>query len=387
MSSDRLRIGLIGVAHRAAIAKHWDADDRARVVAGADINEAFLSTFHEEYAHNEPVATSDYREMLARDDIDAVGVFTPDNWHHEHAVAALEAGKHVFVEKPMAIQTEHCDHMLDAWRRSGRRFMVGMNMRYMDTFLTLKQIMESGEIGDIKAVWVRHFVGMGGWYYFHDYRANHEGSTGLLLQKGSHDIDMVHFLTGRYTQRVTAMGALDYYGGDKPDDLRCEDCDEKDTCTDYSDRPGKTMCCFRKEVDVEDHNMVLMDLGDVRATYLQCNYAAQTDRNYLAIGTRGEAELSGNTVTVRTQKGNKGRARTPSRFASASYDVGAVAGGHGGADPRLCRAFLDLVLEGRKAVATPEAGRMTVAVGCAATESLRGGCVPIDVPQAPRSES
>jgi len=194
---------------------------------------------------------------------------------------------------------------------------------------------------------------------------------------------MIHFLTGRYTNRVVAMGALDYYGGERPNDLRCEDCPDKDTCTDYSERPRKTMCCFRGEVDVEDHNMVMMDMGDIRATYLQCHYASHTDRNYLVIGTNGEAELSGSEITVRTQKGNKGKARTPSRFATASYNVGANEGGHGGADPRLCKAFLDLIIDGKETVATPEAGRMTVAVGCAATHSIRNGSMPLDIPPLP----
>ena len=383
MSAERLRIGLIGVTRRAGIAKHWDDDPRAEVVAGADIYDDALDEFREQYKDRELFVTKDYRELVERDDVDAIGVFSPDNWHAEHAIAALWAGKHTFTEKPMAIRTEDCDEMIRAWRESGKQFMVGMNMRYMDQFLALKQIMESGEIGEIKAVWVRHFVGMGGWYYFHDYRANREGSTSLLLQKGSHDLDMIHFLTSRFSNRVVAMGARDYYGGDKPDDLRCENCEEKDTCATYSDRPKKTMCCFRREVNVEDHNMVLMDLGDIRASYLQCHYAAQTNRNYLAIGTFGEAELSGNTVTVRTQKGNKGRARTHSRFATATYEIGATEGGHGGADPRLCKAFLDLVSDGKEAATTPEAGRMTVAVGCAAAHSIRNGNVAVEISALP----
>ena len=379
MSSQPVRIGLIGTAHRAGIAQHWESDPRAAVVAGADIVPEYLDAFREKYAQNDPFTTEDYRVLLARDDVDAIGVTTPDNLHAEHAVAALEAGKHVYLEKPMAILTEDCDRILDAWRRSGKCLMVGMNMRYMDMFLTLKRIMDSGEIGDVKALWVRHFVGFGGWYYFHDYRANRRGSTGLLLQKGSHDIDMIHFLTGRFTRRVTAMGSLDYYGGDKPDDLKCEACDEKDTCTDYSEREAKTQCCFRQEVNVEDHSMALMDLGDIRASYLQCNYATQTNRNYLVLGTRGEAELSDNTITVRTDKANEKRAVAHSKFNSATYDIGETHGGHGGADPRICKAFLDLILEGKGAATTPEAGRMAVAVGCAATESIRNGSIPIEV--------
>ncbi len=379
MASDYLRIGLIGVEHRADMAVNFEKDGRARIVAGADIVEEFLGRFRKKYEKNNPFCTKDYRELVARDDIDAVGIYTPDNLHYAPTVAALEAGKHVFVEKPMAIQPEHCDHMIEVWKKSGKRFMVGMNMRYTDVFLALKEIMDSGQLGAIKAVWVRHFVGFGGWAYFHDYRANRKGSTGLLLQKASHDIDMIHFLTGRYTKRVTAMGSLDYFGGDKPNDLTCEKCAEKDTCTDFSAREMKSMCCFRKEVDVEDHSMVLMDLGDARACYVQCHYATETSRNYHVIGTRGEADLTGGTITVRTQRANSTKARSDSRFATAVYTVGGAAGGHGGADPRICKDFLDLILTGKQPVATPEAGRMAVIVGCAATESLRNGSIPQDV--------
>jgi len=379
MNQEPIRIGLIGVSHRARIAQHWNNDGRAKIVAGADIDGEFLDKFKEEYEGNAPFVTRDYRELAARDDVDAVGVFSPDNLHHDHVVAALEAGKHVFTEKPMAISTEDCDHMIEVWRRSGKRFMVGMNMRYMDKFLALKRIIDSGQIGDVKAVWVRHFVGFGGWAYFHDYRVDHRRSTGLLLQKASHDIDMIHFLTGRYTRRVTAMGSLDYYGGDKPDDLTCETCPERETCSDVSDRKNKTQCVFRREVDIEDHSMVLMDLGDVHAAYLQCHYASSMNRNYLFIGTRGEAELADDTITVRTPKGQPWKSSPDAVFARATYDVAGAEGGHGGADPRVCKAFLDLVADDTPPRASPTDGRMCVAVGCAATESLRNGNVPIDI--------
>jgi len=103
MATKPLRIGLVGVAHRAAIAKHWDEDGRAQVVAGADVMDDYLDRFRKDYAHNDPWITLDWHELVARDDLDIIAVFTPDNLHAEPAVAALAAGKHVFSEKPMAI--------------------------------------------------------------------------------------------------------------------------------------------------------------------------------------------------------------------------------------------------------------------------------------------
>ena len=87
---------------------------------------------------------TDYREMLERDDVDAVAITSPDFVHEEHAVAALEAGKHVFCEKPLAITTEGCDRILRTWKASGKRLMVGFNMRYMPVFRVMKEIVDSG---------------------------------------------------------------------------------------------------------------------------------------------------------------------------------------------------------------------------------------------------
>ena len=64
----------------------------------------------------------------------------------------------------------------------------------------------------MKAVWCRHFVGNGGDYYFKDWHADRRRPTGLLLQKGAHDIDVIHWLAGGYDRRVSAMGALAVYG-------------------------------------------------------------------------------------------------------------------------------------------------------------------------------
>ncbi|MCD6289368.1 MAG: Gfo/Idh/MocA family oxidoreductase, partial [Anaerolineae bacterium] len=145
----QLRIGMIGVAGRGGLWRHWHKPKgRSVVVAGADINPDHLEAFRIEHGGN-PFITTDYRELLARPDVDAVAVTSPDYMHEEHAVAALEAGKHVFCEKPLAITTEGCDHILEAWRRSGKQLMVGFNMRYMNMFRTMKEIVDSGVIGEI----------------------------------------------------------------------------------------------------------------------------------------------------------------------------------------------------------------------------------------------
>ena len=384
MTDTLLRIGMIGVTGRGGLWRHWHQPaGRSVVVAGADINAEKLDSFRGEHG-GELFTTTDYRELLIRPDIDAIAVTSPDYCHEEHAVAALEAGKDVFCEKPLAITVEGCDHILHAWKRSGKRLMVGFNMRYMNMFRVMKEIVDSGTIGEIKAVWVRHFVGMGSDFYYHDWHATRENATSLLLQKGSHDIDMIHWLTGRYGRRVAGFGGLDYYGGDKPDDLVCNECAEKDTCVEYQflegrDANHKNLCAFRQEIDVEDNSTILVEMDNgIKFTYMQCHYTPDYCRNYTFIGTEGRIENldDGSNVIVKLRD----RSRRWKNLADQHYDVKPAAGGHGGADPMIARDFVDVVLDGKEPLAGPMDGRMSVAVGVAGTHSIRHGSCVVEIP-------
>ena len=379
----QLRIGVIGVTGRGGIARHWhQPEDRSIVVAGADISPTALETFKQN-VNPDAYTTPNYQDLLARDDVDAVAITSPDFTHEEYACAAFAAGKHVFCEKPMAITTEGCDRMLHAWKESGKKFMIGFNMRYMNIFRVMKDVVDSGIIGELKVVWVRHFVGHGGEWYYHDWHGASRNSTGLLLQKASHDIDMVHWITGHYGRRVIGFGSLDYYGGDKPDDLTCDRCPEKDTCVEYQYTERKAnqmnMCVFRKEVDVEDNSTILFELDNgIKVTYMQCHYTPDYCRNYTFIGTEGRVENldDGSQVIVKLRN----RSNRWKNLANHSYEVKPAAGGHGGADPLVARDFLDMVLEDKEPLATPLAGRMSVAVGVAGTHSIRNHSCPIDIP-------
>ena len=374
---DKLRIGVIGVAGRGVLANNWRDNERSKVVAGADVYESKLAEFRARMG-DDVFTTLDYREMLERSDVEAVLVASPDFMHEEHAIAALQAGKHVYLEKPMAITIEGCDRIIKAEKDSGKKLMAGFNMRCMNIFRVMKDIADSGAIGEIKAVWVRHFVGYGGWFYYHDWHSTRKNATSLLLQKGSHDIDMIHWISGQYTKRVAAFGSLDYYGGDKPNALYCPDCDEKKTCPEAS-LEMLTQCAFRKEIDVEDNNVLIMELENgIKASYLQCHFTPDYHRNYVFIGTEGRMENSEPEMKVWVKTRNL---KTWKNLADRTYDIKEAQGGHGGADTVITEQFLDYVLDGKAPVATAIDGRMSVATGCCAAESLRDGGIPRDIPR------
>lgn len=373
---DKLRIGVIGVCGRGALANQWRDSDRAEVVAGADVNPANLADFKERMGEDVFI-TEDYRRLVERNDVDAVAVMSPDFVHAEHTVAALEAGKHVFCEKPLSISIESCDHILRAHKASGKEMMIGFNMRYMSIFRTMKEILDSGAIGEIKAAWVRHFVGFGSTFYYHDWHANRKGTNSLLLQKGSHDIDMIHWLCGSYTKRVAAFGSLDFFGGDKPNDLRCPDCPDKRTCWEY-DETKRTQCAFREEVDVEDNQVMIMELeSGVKASYMECHFTPDYHRNYTIIGTEGRIENSQPEAKVWVKMR---RSESWKELADREYSIRPAGGGHSGADPVICEDFLDMVLDGKQPIASLEAGRMSAATGCAGADSLRNGGRVVEIP-------
>lgn len=374
-------MGVIGAGERAlALAETWhQPEGQSVIVAAADPNRTMLDTFAREV--NPDVEKFDqYEALLRRDDVEAVAITSPDYCHEEQAIAAFEAGKHVFCEKPLAITIEGCDRILDAWKKSGKQLMVGFNMRYMNMFQTIKEIIDSGTIGEIKAVWVRHFVGRGGYYYYHDWHGLRANTTSLLLQKGSHDIDLIHWLTGKYTKKVAAFGSMDLYGGDKPNDLTCPTCPEKDTCPEASfDR--LIQCAFRQELDVEDNQVVIMELeGGIKATYMECHFTPDYHRNFTFIGTEGRIENSqpDGKVYVWTRKSSSLR-----ELSNRVYDIKPAEGGHDGADPFVCRDFIRSILSGEPPLSDPISGRMSVAAGVRATESMRSGGQVLEVPGLP----
>nr|WP_207649017.1 Gfo/Idh/MocA family oxidoreductase [Caldicoprobacter faecalis] len=128
--------------------------------------------------------------------------------------------------------------------------------------------------------------------------------------------------------------------------------------------------------------MVIMELeGGIKASYLQCHFTPDYHRNYTFIGTEGRIENSepDGKVWVKTRRSNTWR-----ELADRTYEIKKTVGGHSGADPLICKDFIDMIIYGKEPLATPIAGRMSVATGCAAAESMRQGGIPVKVPELPK---
>jgi len=373
---EELRIGVIGCGRRLGLAAHAHRPDGStRVVGCCDIDARTFPRCRDLFG--DTVHTTTDPAALLDLGLDAVFVLSSDGAHEEHAVAALEHRIPVYLEKPMATTIAGCDRILRTAKRNRTRLFVGHNMRYMSIFRKMKQLIDDGAVGEVKSIWCRHFVSYGGDAYFRDWHAERKHATGLLLQKGTHDIDVIHWLSGAYSTRVSAFGNLAVYGR-LP---RRPEGTEGSASWLISQWPPKTLRELNPVIDVEDQTVMIMQLerGTLGA-YLQCHFTPDACRNYTVIGTEGRIENIGDGPEDPMFVWNRRTDRYHTVGDQVHRGDPAAGGGHGGSDPSIVRDFIRFIREGGDTAATPVAARMSVAAGYQATMSLRDGGAPRDVP-------
>lgn len=161
-----LRIGVIGTGQRAYIADHVAVSQTgARLTAAADITQAGRDRARAMFGSELAVFDS-HTSLIEAEVVDAAIVTTPDWTHAEIAIDLLRAGIAVYLEKPLAVTIEEADAVLAVAHSTGTPLYVGHNFRHAAVVRLMGEIIQRGEIGEVKAVWVRHFVGNGGDYYF-----------------------------------------------------------------------------------------------------------------------------------------------------------------------------------------------------------------------------
>ena len=151
-ANDKIRIGLIG----SGIIGHYDTDTALKVegvelVAVCDLYTGRLDRAKEKWG-NALFTTKDYRELLAKKDIDAVLICTPDHWHQKMAIDAMNAGKHVYCEKPMVQKIEQGYALIKTQKKTGKVFQVGSQRASSVAILEAKKYFEKGTIGELTYV-------------------------------------------------------------------------------------------------------------------------------------------------------------------------------------------------------------------------------------------
>lgn len=210
MSETKLRVGVIGAGVGRAHAEGYAAHPRVELAAIAGLDDERVRALAAK--HQVARTYREYAEMLAQPDIDAVSVCVPNALHAPVTIAALEAGKHVLVEKPLARSAAEGRQMLAAAERAGKVLMVAFNHRQRNDVQWLKRYVETGALGRIyyaKAYWMRRqgIPGIGSWFVNKE-----QAGGGPLIDLGVHILDIAMFLLGEPTPRAVSATAYAEFG-------------------------------------------------------------------------------------------------------------------------------------------------------------------------------
>jgi predicted dehydrogenase len=223
--SAKIRWGIIGTGKRAMNAhipalKSMAAD--CEVVAACDVRDEHLRRGVDALG-GKVQGYGDYQQLLSNRDVDAVLIAAPNLLHHEMVLAALQAGKHVLCEKPMAIDYEQCKAMRKASEERPKQIvMYGMQLRYSQRYHELARLVASGKIGVPKYFLFAEFRGdwAGGdvWQYpdpktgkLVNWRHRYAASGGTLAEKVCHYFDVLHWIAGASPSSVLCDGGISVY--------------------------------------------------------------------------------------------------------------------------------------------------------------------------------
>ena len=196
MCKEKVRIAVVGLNATGignVYVNNILKNKNAELVAVCDIAKDKLQERVEFYGFNQSMVYTDYKEMLKRDDIDAVCVVSSDQMHKEIAIAAMKAGMDVLCEKPMALKAEDCREMIDASEETGKKLMVGQICRFTPSFVLAKEMVEHGEIGELVFVESE---------YAHKYLNTSIGwrvsdpNRNVVVGGGCHAVDLLRWFAG-----------------------------------------------------------------------------------------------------------------------------------------------------------------------------------------------
>jgi predicted dehydrogenase len=307
---------------------------------------------------NIPRVFDDWRELVASPEVDAVCVTTPNYLHCEMTTAALRAGKHVLVEKPLAMNLREADEMITAAKEANVLLMVQQSQRFFPVHEVAKQIVDSGVIGDILSVRARwshsgpeYWSPEGKWFFEKD-----KAGDGALFDLGIHKLDLIRYLTAKEAKEVSAFTAT-----------------------------------LAKDIEVEDYGVAMLRFDDGALGVVEASWASVPNENSIKLyGTRGNLQVgldSAHPISVEFDE-------TPSTAASASLpfrstsaqDAVLSRGTWQGARfipdvPKqsitggMFRHFVDCIVNGRECIASGADNRKSLEVCLAAFESAETGRV------------
>lgn len=219
---EKKRYAHVGIGGRArmyyeAISKTFR--DSAELVGFCDVNRTRMeyanSVLENEFGyHKVPMYDAqEFEKMIEETKPDTVIVTSVDRTHHRYIIKAMEMGCDVISEKPMTVDANKCQDIIDCIQRTGKNLRVTFNYRYAPHNTKVRDLIMKGTIGDVKQVHFEWLLNTShGADYFRRWHRDKRNSGGLLVHKATHHFDLVNFWLGTYPVKVFAMGDLKFYG-------------------------------------------------------------------------------------------------------------------------------------------------------------------------------
>jgi predicted dehydrogenase len=215
-----ITIAVIGLGNRGSGYMRWTKllnGRKAKITALCDCDEYRLNTYGDKYKvdkENRYINEEDF--FKAGRLADAIYICTMDNDHYRQAIAAIECGYHIMLEKPVSTNISECEEIRDKAKQKGLYVVVCHVMRYSPFFKKMNQLVKSGRYG--KIISVEHTENIGYFHFAHSYvRGNwrdSEKTTPMLMAKCCHDFDLIHWLMGDGCRSISSYGSLSYFKKD-----------------------------------------------------------------------------------------------------------------------------------------------------------------------------
>src|SRR5690554_5584812 len=212
-----------------------------------------------------PVFT-DFDEMISKTKPDLIIVTTKDSNHHEFIIKGLEANIDVLTEKPLTTDEDKTQAILDAEKKSNKNLIVGFNYRWSPYMTKIKELLHSGEIGEVTSVDFHWYLNNHhGASYFRRWHGLMDSGGSLWVHKATHHFDLLNWWLDADPEEVFAYGALEHYGPFRA--KSCRSCDHKQDCKYYWD------------ITKNDHDMNLYVNNEVHDGYIRdgCVYRKEID--------------------------------------------------------------------------------------------------------------
>ncbi len=212
-----ITIAVIGLGNRGSGYMRWTKllnGRKAKITALCDTDEYRLNTYGDKYEVDKSNRYLNEVDFFKAGKLaDAIYICTMDNDHYRHAMAAIECGYHIMLEKPVSINIAECEEIRNKAKEKGVYVVVCHVMRYSPFFKKMNQLVKSGKYG--KIISVEHTENIGYFHFAHSYvRGNwrdSEKTTPMLMAKCCHDFDLIHWLMGDGCKSISSYGSLSYF--------------------------------------------------------------------------------------------------------------------------------------------------------------------------------